>query len=108
MSKNKNLPVITLSASGDAHWCGGAYTLTFVYSNRGNFLIKGYLKETEEYLKNEVHKGLKYFCNYTLYHTYSKNSSWDKGFRNIWHHYSPYVHLFSPDPENGDFLLKKS
>ena len=38
---------ILVESSGVKGWYGGAYTLVFVYSEHGNFVLKGYMKEVE-------------------------------------------------------------
>ncbi len=70
---NKNLPIIEVPASGKKTWYGGAYTLAFVYSKSGNFLIKGYSEEVKEYLKkNHTH----WFANFTFFHKGENRSFW--------------------------------
>lgn len=71
MSENlKKWPEEIVTPSGKSTWMGGAYTLAFVCSNKGNFVLKGYMKEVEEHLKKMRDKeGLKYYVNYTLWHS---------------------------------------
>ena len=92
----KEWPVIKLEANGKPEWSGGAYTLTFVYSNRGNFLIKGYLRETESYLNKEVENGLKYFCNHRLFG--GRTLRGNTASRSIWRHYHKNIFLFAKNP----------
>jgi hypothetical protein len=73
----KKLPEITIPNSGKASWYGGAYTIAFVYSNKGNFVIKGYMKEVEEHLNTLKNKGYKYFVNFTLWHNGKHRSIWE-------------------------------
>lgn len=83
---NKKYPVIDVPSSGKRNWMGGAYTLCFVYSKyNGNFVLRGYRKEVEEYLKqNFTH----YFCNHSL---------WHKGFnRDIWDFWKNEIGIFHP------------
>lgn len=54
-------------ASGKKSWAGGAFTIAFVYSNKGNFIVKGFLNEVEAHLASLKNRGYKYFVNYTLY-----------------------------------------
>ena len=63
--------VIEIEPDSKKGWSGGAYTLAYVYSNKGNFLVKGYIREVEEYLKTLKQKGYKYFVNLSLRHTQS-------------------------------------
>jgi len=82
--QNKKYPVIDVPANGEQSWVGGAYCLCFVYSKyKGNFVLKGYVKEVEEYLKkNYTH----YFCNKSL---------WFHGFnRDIWDFWKEDVGIF--------------
>ena len=81
---NKKYPVIEIPADGKSGMSGGAYCLCFVYSKyKGNFVIKGYMREVEEYLKkNYTH----YFCNYSLWHC-GQN-------RDIWHFWKKDIAIF--------------
>lgn len=83
---NKKYPVIEVPASGKREWMGGAYCLCFVYSKyKGNFVLKGYVREVEEYLKK----------NYT--HYFYNKSLWCKGFnRDIWGFWKKDVGIFEP------------
>jgi hypothetical protein len=83
---NKKYPVIEVPASGKTGRMGGAYCLCFVYSKYdGNFVLKGYIKEVEEYLKtNYTH----YICNKSL---------WYKGFnRDIWDFWKESIFIHHP------------
>lgn len=64
---------------------GGAYTLAYVYSNKGNFLVKGYVREVEKYLETLKQKGYKYFVNLSLRHT--KSYCVQNDHRDIWKFY---------------------
>lgn len=77
--------VIEIEPDGKKGWSGGAYTLAYVYSNKGNFLVKGYIREVEAYLKTLKQKGYKYFVNLSLRHTksYLRNDN----HRDIWKFY---------------------
>ena len=91
----KKLPEIEIPASGKPKWSGGAWTITFVYSNRGNFVLKGFYKETQDWLEKEKSKGLKYFCNHALY----GGTNWisDKTqSRNIWSTYNRCIRIYEP------------
>ena len=84
--QNKKYPVIDVPADGKKSWMGGAYCLCFVYSKyKGNFVLRGYVREVEEYLKkNYTH----YFCNLSL---------WSSGFnRDIWKFWKADVGIFHP------------
>jgi len=83
---NKRYPVIEVPASGNPEWGGGAYVLCFVYSKyKGNFVLKGYLKEVKEYLKkNYTH----YFYNMSLWH-HGNN-------RDIWGFWKEDMGIFEP------------
>lgn len=84
--------VIEMAASGKPKWDGGAWTIAFVYSNQGNFIVKGYYRELSEYLEKRKKKGLKYFINFTLYSTYRGKSV----YRNIWRFYKKDVSILEP------------
>jgi hypothetical protein len=83
---NKKYRVIDVPASGKRTRMGGAYCLCFVYSKYdGNFVLKGYVKEIEEYLKNNY---THYFCNLSL---------WYQGFnRDIWKFWKDDIGIFHP------------
>jgi hypothetical protein len=78
--------VVTVPSYGYANWMGGAYCLAFVYSkSTGNFVLKGYYKEVQDYLKNNY---THYFVNYTL---------WAHGeHRDIWDFWKDSIGIFSP------------
>jgi hypothetical protein len=82
---NKKYPVIEIPADGKRGMMGGAYCLCFVYSKyKGNFVLKGYMREVEEYLKkNYTH----YFCNYSLW-----NLSQSRG---IWYFWKKNIGIFN-------------
>lgn len=90
---NKKYPVIDIPASGESGMMGGAYCLCFVYSKyNGNFVLRGYVKEVEEYLKkNYTH----YFCNLSLWYQ-GKN-------RDIWHFWKDKVGIHKPHRESKMF-----
>jgi hypothetical protein len=81
---NKKYPVIEIPADGKSGMAGGAYCLCFVYSKyKGNFVLKGYVREVQEYLKkNYTH----YFYNLSLWH-YGQN-------RDIWYFWKDDVGVF--------------
>lgn len=107
------LPEILITPSNVPDWYGGAYTLAFVYSNKGNFILKGYLKEIQDELEKKKKEGLKYYVNLTLWHKgqsrnilkfykdtvcicepkYSRNNRWNKDTRKykIYYYDSKYI-----------------
>jgi hypothetical protein len=60
----KNKKVITLRNSGKSSWIGGAYCKAFVTSNKGNFVLRGYLAECEQYIEDQ--KNFKGWVVYNL------------------------------------------
>jgi len=40
-------------------WSEGAYTISFIYSNKGNFIVKGWLGDVEALLDSYLTKGYK-------------------------------------------------
>jgi len=83
-------PVIEIPADGKSGMWGGAYTTAFLYSPKGNFVIKGYMREVEEYIKKNY---TKYFVNFCL---------WNEGsHRDIWQFYKKDVMFHSPDPKSS-------
>jgi hypothetical protein len=65
----KQFPVIEVPASGERDWSGGAFTLTFVYSPKGNVLLKGYYDEVHQYIRKHFQR-----CFYRMV-MYYKGSS---------------------------------
>ena len=74
LAVNKTYPVIEVPADGKSGMMGGAYVLAFVYSkHKGNVVVKGYMREVEEYIKkNYTH----YFVNYSLWYLGSHRDIW--------------------------------
>lgn len=93
---NKKYQIIDVQASGKPTWSGGAYTLCFVYSKyNGNFILRGYCKEVEEYLKK----------NYT--HYFYNMSLWYHGAnRDIWHFWKNGVGIHKPSRNSRLFKGK--
>lgn len=58
MKQKTKYQEIIVPATGRKSWMGGAYTLTFIYAPEGNFLIKGYMAEVEEYIKGRFKRCL--------------------------------------------------
>lgn len=75
LAVNKQYPVINIEPDGKSGMMGGAYVLAFVYSkHKGNVVVKGYLREVEEYIKkNFTH----YFVNYSLWYMGSHRDIWN-------------------------------
>lgn len=88
--------VIEVPNSGKTDWYGGAYTFAFVYSNQGNFLVKGYRIEVQEYLKKRVNKGLKYFVNFNLLNS-DKDGFGIRNDRSFWNHYHEDYTILEPE-----------
>jgi len=84
MQKKKWLK-IEIPAKGKRGWENGGYTLNWVYSNKGNFLLTGYFGEVEEWLKDFVSKGGKYFLNRQFY---CKGET-----RGYWHFWKENVYI---------------
>jgi len=93
---NKKYPVIDVPASGQRRRMGGAYTLCFVYSKfDGNFVLRGYSAEVEEYLKkNYTH----YFYNLSLWY-HGDN-------RDIWRFWKDDVMVHQPHRDSKIFKGK--
>lgn len=94
---NKKYPVIEIPTDGRSGMIGGAYTLCFVYSKyNGNFVLKGYLREVEAYLKK----------NYT--HYFYNLSLWNRGMhRDIWHFWKKNIGIFQPESKSKDKERRK-
>lgn len=76
--------VVEVPADGRSGMYGGAYTLAFVYSSKGNMLVKGYMREVEKYIDDNIKS--QYFVNFTLYHMGQH--------RDIWKFWKSGVHIF--------------
>tara|TARA_R110000851_G_scaffold293087_1_gene447657 strand:+ start:1687 stop:2112 length:426 start_codon:yes stop_codon:yes gene_type:complete len=99
MEKNKEWKdVRIIKASGKRTWVGGAYTIAFVYSNKGNFILKGFGSEIREYLSSLKNKGYKYIVNETLWSANDWTNK--KQFRSIWSVSSSQTYLYEPSPED--------
>lgn len=70
------LPETVLDPSGVPGWSGGAWTIAFVYSNMGNFVVKGYYKEVQDELDKLSNGGVRYFVNISLWHAGRHRSIW--------------------------------
>lgn len=57
-------------------WENGAFTIAFVYSNQGNFILKGYIEDIHIYLKNI--SNIKYFAKFNFYPNLSGNRGYWK------------------------------
>ncbi len=99
--KKKHYREIRISPTGIPTWSEGAFTIAFMYSQKhGNFVVKGYMKEVKQYLKENVTGH--YFGWFTLWSdgkhrtilytdTDVKGLCYDCG----WHIYSPS--FYQPD-----------
>jgi len=87
LANNKMYPVIEVKADGKSGMAGGAWCMAFVYTkHKGNFVVKGYVREVEAYIKkNYTH----YFYNLSLWHLGSH--------RDIWHFWKNSVNIYEPD-----------
>ena len=57
-----------------ASWYEGAYTLAFIYSTKGNFLLKGYRGDVEAWIKSQ---NIKYFGKFIMYYHGQKRHMWN-------------------------------
>jgi len=84
------LPESEVKAEGIRMWGGGAWVIAFVYSNRGNFVLKGYHNEVKKELDSM--NGLKYFVNFSM---------WFGGtHRDWWQVSGKGVYMREPDKSN--------
>ena len=96
MKTKKQLEVITVPNDGVPKFYGGAFVLAFVYSDKGNFLVKGYSHEVDKYLKAHF---ARYFVRYTMHH---------KGEQRSWFHFGDKCNLAIDEPnlKRSDFHRK--
>ena len=88
--------IVEVKPDGKKGIGGGAYTLAFVYSNKGNFLVKGYYREVKKYLNDKyIAKGHKFFVNYSLQYNGVN--------RDIWTTSNENVTIFEPDRKSKTF-----
>lgn len=82
----KEYPFIEILSDGKPDWYEGARCMFFVYSkDKGNFILKGYRREVEKYLKE----------NYNHYFYY--NSMWSHGMsRGMWGFWKEGVSIYAP------------
>lgn len=73
---NKNLPIVILENDNIKDWTGGSYCITFVYSNKGNFIVKGYFRETRKYLNELKERNYKFFYNIMICSIIQKWNWW--------------------------------
>lgn len=94
-NEKKILPEIIIPSSGEKSWAGGAYAIVFVYSKtKGNFVLKGYMREVSEYLKNISH----WFAKFTL---------WQYGeCRSIYRFWKKDVYINSPARKPSKYTPK--
>jgi hypothetical protein len=94
----KELQVIEVPADGRPDWYEGSFCMFFVYSrDNGNFIIKGYRREAERFLKK----------NYTHYFYYL--SMWNHHeSRGHWIFWKDNVSIFEPSRSKPFRRLKYS
>jgi hypothetical protein len=94
----KDLEVINVPSDGRPDWYEGAFCLLFVYTrDNGNFILKGYRREVEKYLKD----------HYTHYFFYL--SMWSHGqTRGNWNFWKDTVTIFEPSKSKPFKRLKYS
>lgn len=69
--KKTTYPEIILPNLGakSFRWFGDkGYLVTFVYSNKGNFVLKGFAGETNIALKQFVERGYRFYYRYNYFH----------------------------------------
>lgn len=76
LSKKKHLPEILVPNITKKEWCNGAFTICFVYSNKGNFVLKGWYGDIKEYLRDLNLKGYKYFYYQSFYQYGIERGGW--------------------------------
>jgi len=67
-------------------WENGVFTIAFVYSNQGNFVLKRYIGDVEAYLDK---CNIKYFAKFNFYPNLSGN-------RGYWRCSNPDIWISSP------------
>jgi hypothetical protein len=73
--EKKQYPIIDVKPTGVPDWYTGAFTLCFVYSKTaGNFILRGFRGEVEEYLKKHY---THYFCYWSMWSNGRARGHWD-------------------------------
>lgn len=67
------MKIIEVEKVTKKQWMGGAWTFAFIYSNKGNFILKGFRADIEEHLKK---MNCKYFGNFVMYGPDGKINWW--------------------------------
>jgi hypothetical protein len=65
MKKKQKYQEINVPASGKKQWYGGVFTVAFIYAPEGNFVLKGFMSEVEEYVRKHF---TRYLVHYVLYY----------------------------------------
>jgi len=96
----QEFPVIEVKPSGNTTWMGGAWCLVWVYTTNGNFLLKGFLKECEDYIRD---KDWKCWAVFNLYHgksrekfPYYRRPPVEPGYRTIIRAFKCDFNIYSP------------
>jgi hypothetical protein len=90
LRKNKKFMFpIDIKADGKRGMYGGAWCLAFVYTPKGNFLIRGYHREVKKYVSETFKNG---FVNYSLW----DNEYGKKRHRDIWEFINLQLSIFEP------------
>ena len=77
ISKKHHWPEILAPNVTKKSWYkGGPFSICFVYSNKGNFVVKGWMGDIESYLKGLINKGYKFFYKLSMYHYGIERSGW--------------------------------
>jgi len=97
LAVNKQYRSIEIKADGKSGMMGGAYVLAFVYSKHdGNFVVKGYMREVEKYIKKHF---THYFVNYSLWYLGTH--------RDIWEFWKKGVGIHTPTKSSKRGKIKK-
>lgn len=70
-----------IPAYGKRNWNGGAWVIVFVYSNKGNFVLKGFMKEVQDELDK---MNIKYFANFSMWSSGKARSWWKVSTKNVY------------------------
>ena len=105
MKKNVNYTEINLKSAGkelfNGDYAAKAFAVTFVYSNKGNFLIRGFWGETELMLKAMIEKGYRFYYQYSFYKDgkarFTFTEFWDKK-----------VSIYPPQKRDGRYGVNRN
>lgn len=91
-------------------WINGGWCMTFVYSNKGNFIVKGFSGDVDIVLDELKSKGYRFFYNRVIFCNNTKRSYWSFSIGNTYIRHPNYKkgknHFYVRNYKfiNGDYV----